>query len=190
MHDNEDCLLNDLYLPVKKYIIKRVQSTQDAEDLLQTVLLKLWANYSKLRDKKNLMYWVYAITKNAIIDYYRSKKQDISMDELPENLSCIELEKETMKEEPMKEELHHCLHYMIQNLSAIDQQAIILTEYQKMSNKEYAATIGISISGAKSRVQRARLHLKAMMENCCYFERDHYGTVINYIQKSKTHHCC
>jgi len=55
-----------------------------------------------------------------------------------------------------------------------------MVEYEGMTQKEYAEKICISISGAKSRVQRARGMLKDLLMRCCHFEFDSYGTIIDY----------
>jgi RNA polymerase sigma-70 factor (ECF subfamily) len=57
-------------------------------------------------------------------------------------------------------------------------EALCLTELGNLSQKEYAEKIGISYSGAKSRVQRARKMLKDLLMKCCHYEFDKYGTVI------------
>ena len=54
-------------------------------------------------------------------------------------------------------------------------------------NKEYAVKAGISYSGAKSRVQRARIMLKDMLMQCCHYQFDKYGTVFDIQQKCR---CC
>jgi RNA polymerase sigma-70 factor (ECF subfamily) len=51
-------------------------------------------------------------------------------------------------------------------------QALILTEYEGLSQKEMAERLGISFSGAKSRVQRARRKLRDLLLQCCHFELD------------------
>jgi len=59
-------------------------------------------------------------------------------------------------------------------------EALILTEYQGLTQKELGEKLGISFSGAKSRVQRAREKLKTMLLDCCHFEIDRLGRVIDY----------
>jgi RNA polymerase sigma-70 factor (ECF subfamily) len=59
-------------------------------------------------------------------------------------------------------------------------QALELTEMQGFSQTELAARLNISVSGAKSRVQRAREKLKEALLDCCHFEFDRYGRVIDY----------
>ena len=51
-------------------------------------------------------------------------------------------------------------------------------DFEGMSQKEYADRLGISISGAKSRVQRAREKLKDLILKCCDYQFDKYGNVI------------
>jgi RNA polymerase sigma-70 factor, ECF subfamily len=49
---------------------------------------------------------------------------------------------------------------------------------RKLSQKDYAKKTGISYSGAKSRVQRAKIKLKDLLMKCCHYQFDKYGTVI------------
>ena len=68
-------------------------------------------------------------------------------------------------------------------------QALILTEYQGLTQKQLAERMGLSLSGAKSRVQRARKMLKELLLECCHFEFDRYGTVFDYRPRN-CKRCC
>ena len=59
-------------------------------------------------------------------------------------------------------------------------EALILSEYQGLSQKDVADRLGISLSGAKSRVQRARRQLREMFLACCHFEMDRRGRILDY----------
>ena len=72
---------------------------------------------------------------------------------------------------------------MINSLPEKYKQALILTEFQNLTQKELAERMGLSVSGAKSRVQRARIKLKELLLGCCSLEFDHYGNVIDYEHK-------
>lgn len=72
---------------------------------------------------------------------------------------------------------------MLVNLPEKYKQAILLTEFHNVTQKELAAKMSISIAGAKSRVQRGRKMLKDMLLSCCYFEFDRLGNVIDYTHK-------
>lgn len=57
---------------------------------------------------------------------------------------------------------------------------LYLTEYEDLTQKELAQRLGLSLSGAKSRVQRARTRLEALLLDCCHFELDRREKVVNY----------
>jgi len=55
----------------------------------------------------------------------------------------------------------------------------VLTKFEGLTQQELADLAGISLSGAKSRVQRGREQLKAMLTECCAFEFDRRGRVFD-----------
>lgn len=59
-------------------------------------------------------------------------------------------------------------------------EAIELAELRNMSQKQLSKHLGISYTGAKSRVQRGREMIKSMMTSCCAIESDRYGNIIDY----------
>jgi RNA polymerase sigma-70 factor (ECF subfamily) len=129
--------------------------------------------------------WIYTIARNTIYDFYRKQKQDLHIDNLSEDQLCNLPEEETFNTE-----IAECLKSMIQYLPDKYKQALILTEYQNLTQRELALQMGISISGAKSRVQRARAMLKEMILNCCTIEQDCRGNIIDYKhKKNKCKHC-
>src|SRR5260221_14706069 len=77
-------------------------------------------------------------------------------------------------------ELIPCIQEMIDDLPVDYRQALLLTEYEGLTQRELAERLGLSLSGAKSRVQRAREKLKAMLLDCCHFEFDRLGKIIDY----------
>lgn len=176
-----DIKLTDLWeefsIPLKKFISKRIIKQQDTEDILQEVFLKINNNIGSLKDKQKLQAWIYTITRNTIIDFYR--KVDSKMEiELTEDLIVI-----TDEDSSMNEEISGCLKPMINNLPEKYKQAIILTEYKNITQKQLSLQLGISVSGAKSRVQRGRKLLKDMILECCSLEFDKNGNVIDYKYK-------
>ncbi len=167
---------------LKGFIHKRVQDEQDADDILQDVFLKIHNKIDSLKDENKLAAWVYQITRNAITDYYRrqSRVSETNM-ELPEEI-------EDLVESPMEtgETDNHitaCLKPLIDSLPEKYQQAIVLTEYETLTQKEMAERLGISLPGAKARVRRARKKIKTVLLEGCHFEFDRLGNVIDYQAK-------
>jgi RNA polymerase sigma-70 factor (ECF subfamily) len=53
------------------YIKKKIQNEADAEDILQEVFIKMYVNFEHLEHHGKLRSWLYKITNNAIIDFFR-----------------------------------------------------------------------------------------------------------------------
>ena len=69
---------------------------------------------------------------------------------------------------------------MVAALPAIYRDALRLTEYDGLTQKELAQRLGLTVSGAKSRVQRARQLLRQTLLECCHFELDQRNAIISY----------
>jgi len=169
---------------LKEYIFKRVQNECDAEDILQDVFCKIHSNLDKLKDLDKLSAWVYQTTRNAIIDYYRGRKP---ISELSETNVDINNNHRT---DNINKLIMPCLKPMIDHLPEKYRQAISLVYVEGMTQKQMAEKLGLSFSGAKSRVQRAREKLKEMLLECCRFEFDRTGNIIDYRYKLKQNRCC
>ena len=71
-------------------------------------------------------------------------------------------------------------------------EAVFWVDWQGMPQKDFAEKLGISVSGAKSRVQRGREHIKSLFNQCCQFEYDSRGQVMDYKKRpnSPCENCC
>lgn len=179
---NTEHIWEAFHTPLHGFIRKRVADEMVAEDLLQEVFLKIHQNGDTLQDVKKLESWIYQITRNAIIDFYRGTRSTSSLD-TPEVLDLPE----ELPDDDIVSELLPCVRAMVSNLPEQDRQALVLTEYQGLTQKEFGERIGLSFSGAKSRVQRAREKLKQQLLACCHFELDRRGHIMNYQSRCQ---CC
>jgi RNA polymerase sigma-70 factor (ECF subfamily) len=106
---------------------------------------------------------LFLVARNAIIDHYRTRKPTTELAEsLPVELpitDAIEIE-----------ELHVQLRRIIDRLPEPYREAFVLTTFEGLTQEELARRLGISLSGAKSRVQRAREQLKEMLLDFCQRE--------------------
>jgi len=83
-------------------------------------------------------------------------------------------------EESALQELARCLDPLMKRLGMADQEALHLVEFEGLTQVEAAGRLGLSVSGMKSRVQRARLHLRSAFEDCCRIALDRRGGVLGY----------
>lgn len=166
---------------LKQFIFRRIPEEQSAEDILQDVFLKIHTRIGSLHDEEKLQSWIYQIARNAIADHYRAHKTTLDLSE------ALSLPTEPVAEDDVVKELLPSIKAMVDNLPSEYREALILTEYEGLTQRELAERLGLSLSGAKSRVQRAREKLKTMLLDCCHFEFDRLGKVIDYQPKCG---CC
>lgn len=177
-----DRIWDDFTIQLRRFIAGRVRNEMDAEDILQEVFIKIHRGIEKLEDPSKLHAWIYQITRNAIIDYYRKSEDTVETGaELPDLVA------EESGNEEVESEVSAWLRPMMEELPAKYREALQLTDIQGLTQKELAERLNISISGAKSRVQRAREKLKDVLLECCHVEVDRRGKVIDW--KSKEPDC-
>lgn len=154
------------------FIKARVNNPLNAEDILQDVFVKIHQKTDQLSDGDKLASWVYQITRNAIIDFYRKKKLPIS-DEI------IFQEQIEEADSSLNPQFINCLMPFINQLPEKYSDALNKTFYGDLSQKEYAEELGLSYTAVKSRVQRARQKLKELFAQCCNIQTDKYGNIIS-----------
>ncbi len=174
---SSELLLGELRGDLRKFIARRVQNHADVDDVLQEVLIKIHRSADRLNDENNLFAWVYAIARNAIIDHYRKLRPTVSLDGDINN--PIELPEEPPEADALGE-IADCLRSFLQHLPEKYRDAIVLTDLDGMTQGDLALKLGLSVSGAKSRIQRAREHLKGMLLDCCRLEFNAKGRVVGY----------
>ena len=165
------------------FIARRVRTREDAEDILQEVMLRIHRSSGELEHVERVTGWIYRIAGNAIVDYYRKPARR----ELPAGWQAdVEApgESESVADEPdtaeLRGELARCLTPLVERLPASYRQALVLTELEGVTQAEAAARLGLSLSGMKTRVQRARGRLKDLLLDCCHVELDRRRGVTGY----------
>jgi len=174
-------LRNILY----KYINSRTSSNADTEDILQESLLKIYKNLDNIENKEKIMSWIFIVAKNTIIDFYRNKKSShkfVAQYIIEKSVSSKDFSLDIFN---IDRQLSICIKNMINELPTKYSDALVLTEYNGLTQKEMARLKNLSIPGAKSRVQRGRKLLKKMLVDCCSLKKDCYGNIYDYKKRSK-----
>ena len=169
--DNEIKIIwEDLGQELSAFINSKVKDVDASQDILQDTFLKAHMNIHKLIDSSKLTSWIYQITRNNINDYFRNKKQLIEIEN-------VEL---AIEEEPSYQNLANCINSKIKQLPEKYQEAMVLTTFKNLKQTELADYLGISYSGTKSRVQRAKEKLKDLVIDCENVEADRKNKVIEH----------
>jgi RNA polymerase sigma-70 factor (ECF subfamily) len=163
---------------LRQFIRGRVSDDATADDILQDIFLKIQTRLGQLEDSSRLQSWIFLMARNAVIDHYRTRKETV---EVPVTLIADE-----PGDDVDIEELQAAFRRMIDELPEPYREAIVLTELEGLTQKELAERLGISLSGAKSRVQRGREQLKQTLLDCCKFEFDRRGRVIDCSPRSQS----
>ena len=162
---------------LRRFIGRRVSTPEDADDIVQSVFLRLAGNATPVQEDR-VAAWLYATTRNAITDYYRSavRRREVPVGEFPgaEPLSSDE------DENTAEAELGRCLLPMVDRLPFEQAEAIRMVDLGGMSQADAAARMQVSVSGMKSRVQRGRGRLRELLAQCCEVHRDARGRVYDY----------
>jgi RNA polymerase sigma-70 factor (ECF subfamily) len=171
MNDTITQIWNDFNGKLKGFILKKVQDESIANDILQDVFLKIIDHSDTVSKAKNMQQYIYRIAKNTIIDHFRNVNRENNRTANAIFFS----EEETGSLNTTIAEC--CIRPFIDQLPKKYQEALIKTEFEHLSQLQLASTLNISYSGAKSRVQRGKEKLKALILACCNFPSDAYGNL-------------
>lgn len=168
----------DFHKELKGFIYNKTRNSADTDDILQEVFVKIIRNIDKVKQSENLRQYLYGIVRNTLNDYFNNQKRLSSDTDIQEQFS----EKETNS---LNETIAECcIKPFINKLPTNYREALLITEFQDISQKDLAQRLNISYSGAKSRVQRGKEKLKELILNCCAYQSDKYGNLIDTEDKN------
>jgi RNA polymerase sigma-70 factor, ECF subfamily len=152
----------------------RLGNAEDAEDLLQDLFLKALRQGDRFCAVHNPRAWLFEVARNTLADRLRMARHSV---ELPDDLASPQVQTETV------DSLSACLPRVLSELSADDRDAITCCDLQGMAQAAYAQARGLSLSAAKSRLQRARLRMKQQMTLACQVQLDAAGHVLDFMPR-------
>lgn len=159
---------------LRGWMRRRLGSPADAEDALQDLFLKALRHREKFCELINARAWLFEVARNALADRLRVSR---TMVELPEDLAAPK------EDTAPVDSLAGCLPRVLSELSPDDREAITLCDLGGMPQEEYARMKGLSLPGAKSRVQRARKRLRERMTTGCKVSLDALGQVSDFVPR-------
>ena len=163
---------------LRAFVARRVPPGIEPDDVVQEVFLRVMRHLPSLREAGRIEAWLFQIARNALHDamrarYRRENRTDVLEIDLPDETS-------TEDAHVAEAELAPCLTPMVARLREPYRQAIELTSVHGLTQTEAAKRAGVSVPGMKSRVQRAREQLKAMLLRCCVIEVDRRHGVADF----------
>ena len=168
----DESLWRDYRTRLVRFVAKRVADHATAEDIVHDVLVRAHMKGGGVRDGDRFEAWLYRVTRNAIIDHYRARRP---AEELPADLAA-----DGEAERDVRHELAQCLTPLVNTLPDHYRAAVVLSELDGRTQQETADLLGLSLSGAKSRVQRARRMLEEKLLACCRVELGARGDIVDF----------
>jgi len=175
---NPEEIWNVHSVKLKYYILSKVSDTHEAEDILQEVALRVYSNISKMQDITHMEAWLYRIATNLMMDYFRRVKRSALTDDIDKATVPLAVDDGNYNHETA-----NCLLKLAEYLPPTYKDAIIEGEYLGVKQNLLGQKWGLSFSGSKNRIQRARKKLKSTLLHCCEVKTDGLGNIIELINK-------
>lgn len=155
------------------FVRKKVDNVaaQDAEDFVQEVAVNLFQRADISAPIENLSAYVYRALRNEIVDYFRQRRKNISLDQSvssSDDIKLIDVLKETQKpgaSELEKREIAQELYQYLKRLSADERALIIATELEGYTFKQLAEKWQTPINTLLSKKSRAMQKLLRAAQN-------------------------
>lgn len=163
------------HLPLQRFLQNRLSNPADVEELLQETFLRLHRTRPRINGERSIRAWLFRTARNLVADHYRATRTLLPL--------ADDTVDESMQPATPLAELETCLNPLSANLPAIYHSALQM-DLDGIPQATIARVQNLSLSGAKSRVQRARKLLQQEFDRCCSFSRDEQGHLIDYRERS------
>ncbi|WP_068806238.1 sigma-70 family RNA polymerase sigma factor [Thauera phenolivorans] len=156
------------------YLRHHVRPPADAEDLLHDLFVKALRQGERFCAVRDPRAWLFEVARNVVVDRARRVRNG---EPLPEDLAAPEFEVAVV------DQLSACLPRVLAELSEEDREAISLCDIGGITQARFAQLKGLSLAGAKSRVQRARKRLRERLLRACQVRLDERGQVCCFVPR-------
>ncbi|HEY3416527.1 MAG TPA: sigma-70 family RNA polymerase sigma factor [Armatimonadota bacterium] len=138
-----------------------VSNTAEAEDLTSETFLRAYEHLGSLRADPSIIHWLLRVANNLCISALRKRgtRQTVELDEMRELPSGTAMPEDELVKHLQQDALRRCLNL----LAPKERTAVLMFYLEERPLEEIAHVLGCGVAGAKSRVHRARHHLKLLM---------------------------
>ncbi len=152
----------------------KIKNEEDALDLSQEVFLKIWRSIGSYRGDCRFSTWVYRIASNTALDFLRRapKNANESLDSRTDaegEEKAFEVADESLSASPERSleqaETTAAVRQAIASLSEDQRTVVLLRDIEGYTYEEIAGMLSVEIGTVKSRLNRARLHLREKLSH-------------------------
>lgn len=155
-------LLYDRYLPkIYRFVFFKIGHREEAEDLTHQIFLSAWENIRTFQQQGlPISSWLYKIARNRVIDHYRTKKINVPLDDISQELSLITDELHDTDTRMLLERVYTSLHHLVDE----QQEVIVLRFIEELTHKEIAAVMEKNEIAVRVLQHRAVRNLKKILD--------------------------
>jgi len=158
---------------LRNWFENKTGSSHDADDLVQETFLRVQSRLETLHEEERLGPWAHRIAANVLADFGRARGRRVApMPEDPLEASAAQPE-----DQDLCAAVAGWIESFLARLSPEDALILRAVDLEGRPQVEVARELGLSPSGARSRVQRARARLRESLEACCRFAFDARGNL-------------
>jgi len=127
-----------------------------AEDIVQSVFLKLYENFESVKNLESANYWIFKSARNEYYNLYKREKRQLHIDE-----NILENKKDELELESYLElkEMKKLIFIELDKMDVEQKEVYLLKEYGGLSYNEIAETLAIEVNLVKSRLYKVRQKL-------------------------------
>lgn len=174
----------EIYDRLLSFVSRRVATREEAEDLVQQLLLRLVQ--SDAPTDHRFAAWVFRSAKNAVIDVYRRRKREAPTSSAVEEATAPDDRDGALGAD--EELIAECLRQLFETLSDADQEALRSIDIEGTPQSRFAQEHGLGYVATKSRIQRARKRLRHLLELHCNVTLDARGMPVSCAPRATN--CC
>jgi RNA polymerase sigma factor (sigma-70 family) len=165
-------LIKDYKKTAYNIALRIMRNVEDAEDVSQEALIKIFKNISSFNMESTFKVWMYRIIVNTCIDFKRRKNiSTVSIDETMDLGSGREVQREISDESYNPDALierNYSTQLVNDAINALEDDfktIIILRDIKGFTYDEISQILSCNLGTVKSRLSRARKRLRELLEN-------------------------
>jgi RNA polymerase sigma-70 factor, ECF subfamily len=143
---------------LRAFAISLTNNRDRADDLVQDTLMRAWANIERFERGTNLEAWLFTILRNRFHSEYRSRRREV---EDADGSYAARLKTHPDQQSHLD---YEDFRTALAKLPPDQREALLLVGAQGMSYEEAAEVCGVPLGTIKSRVNRARIRLAALLD--------------------------
>jgi RNA polymerase sigma-70 factor (ECF subfamily) len=139
-----------------RYAMNLLQKEEEAKDIVQEVLIKIWDRREDMQKIENIDGWMFTVTRNLCIDRIRARKAHLDISTQVQ----VADKQDNPHEKTAKNQLMNLIKNLINEMPEKQKLVIHLRDIEGLSYDEIAQACGIPLAQVKVNLHRARLSLK------------------------------